>query len=338
MATHDYVIDNQTASAFRTDLNNALQAIVTQNSGSSAPATTYANMLWYDTTNNQIKKRNEANSAWIVVGTVDEGTSTFEPNQTFATQAEAEAGTNNTKAMTALRTAQAISALSGDTDYQAFTASGTWTKPPGIGADAVVIVQIIGAGGGGGAGRGSGRYAVGGAGGGCLRYIGLASSLSATVAVTIGSGGAGAVRSSDGSTDGSAGGTTSFGAYAVLPGGDGGRSGLDSVSWDYSGPNALGDGGLTGISYYGAMNTGSDLNITPNGTLSGGAGGSTTHAAGTSQVSGAGGAYTGGTGTRTGGAGSAPGGGGGGAYITNSVGTATGGAGGRGEIRVWTIG
>ncbi len=79
MATHDYVIDNQSASAFRTDLNNALQAILTQNSNATAPATTAANMIWYDTANDQIKKRNEANSAWITLGTIDEGAGTFTP-------------------------------------------------------------------------------------------------------------------------------------------------------------------------------------------------------------------------------------------------------------------
>lgn len=80
MAQHDYVIDNQSAPSARADINAALQAIVTQNSGASAPATTYADMIWYDTANNQIKKRNEANSAWITLGTINEVTSKFTPN------------------------------------------------------------------------------------------------------------------------------------------------------------------------------------------------------------------------------------------------------------------
>lgn len=80
MATHDYVIDNQSAPSLRADLNSALQAIVTQNSNATAPATTYANMFWYDTANNQLKKRNEANSAWITLGTLDEGLGTFTPS------------------------------------------------------------------------------------------------------------------------------------------------------------------------------------------------------------------------------------------------------------------
>jgi len=110
MANHDYVIDNQSAPAFRTDLNNALSAIVSNNSGATAPATTYANMTWYDTATNQIKKRNEANSAWIVLGTIDEtaGTFTVSGVPDIATQLEAEEGTDNTVLMTPLRTKQAI--------------------------------------------------------------------------------------------------------------------------------------------------------------------------------------------------------------------------------------
>lgn len=111
MSQHDYIIDNQTASAFRTDLNNALAAVATINSGTTAPATTYANMLWYETDTNILWKRNEGNSAWISLGTVDEGASKFEPNQTLATQAEAEGGVENTHPMTALRVRQGVSVL-----------------------------------------------------------------------------------------------------------------------------------------------------------------------------------------------------------------------------------
>lgn len=79
MATHDYNIANQSASAFRNDLNNVLQAILTQNSSATAPTTATANMIWYDTANKQLKKRNEAGSAWITLGTINEATGTFTP-------------------------------------------------------------------------------------------------------------------------------------------------------------------------------------------------------------------------------------------------------------------
>ena len=65
MANHDYIIDNQTFPATRTDLNNALSAIVSNNSSSSEPSTTYAYQWWYDTSSNTLKFRNADNDAWV---------------------------------------------------------------------------------------------------------------------------------------------------------------------------------------------------------------------------------------------------------------------------------
>jgi hypothetical protein len=50
MAQHDYNIANQGFPAFRTDLNNALSAIQTTNSGTSRPSGAVAGQLWLDTT------------------------------------------------------------------------------------------------------------------------------------------------------------------------------------------------------------------------------------------------------------------------------------------------
>lgn len=72
MSQHDFSIANQTASSARTDINNALQALVSCNSGSSAPSTTYANMFWYETDTNILKMRNEADSAWISLFYLDQ--------------------------------------------------------------------------------------------------------------------------------------------------------------------------------------------------------------------------------------------------------------------------
>lgn len=65
MAQHDYVIDNQSFPATRTDLNNVLQAIVSNNSGTSAPSATFANQIWYDSSANILYIRNEDNDANI---------------------------------------------------------------------------------------------------------------------------------------------------------------------------------------------------------------------------------------------------------------------------------
>ena len=45
MATHDYVIANSDGATVRADINNVLQAILTTNSGNSAPSTTAARIL-----------------------------------------------------------------------------------------------------------------------------------------------------------------------------------------------------------------------------------------------------------------------------------------------------
>ncbi len=70
MAQHDYVIANGTGAAVRSDLNGALAAIATNNSGATEPTTTYAYQWWPDTTTGLLKIRNAANSAWVTVGTL----------------------------------------------------------------------------------------------------------------------------------------------------------------------------------------------------------------------------------------------------------------------------
>lgn len=69
----DYALANQSGANFRAELNTILAAVVSQNSGSSAPTTTYAYQLWIDTSespNPLLKLRNGANSAWITIGDV----------------------------------------------------------------------------------------------------------------------------------------------------------------------------------------------------------------------------------------------------------------------------
>lgn len=58
----------------------------------------------------------------------------------FARQAEAEAGTDNTKSTTTPRVAQAIAARGGFSNYQIFYSSGTFVVPPGISRIAPFVV------------------------------------------------------------------------------------------------------------------------------------------------------------------------------------------------------
>ena len=77
MSQNDYTIANQGFPAFRADLNSALQAIATNNSGTSEPSTTFANMWWYDSANNILYIRNEDNDAWIKFAELDQTNDKF---------------------------------------------------------------------------------------------------------------------------------------------------------------------------------------------------------------------------------------------------------------------
>nr|BAR32817.1 hypothetical protein [uncultured Mediterranean phage uvMED] len=103
MAQHDYNLANQTGADFRADLNNALSAIATVNSGASEPSTTFAHQLWVDTSNNLLKIRNAANSAFITTGI------SITANNVFT-----GALTGNASTATTLATARTINGTSFD--------------------------------------------------------------------------------------------------------------------------------------------------------------------------------------------------------------------------------
>ena len=87
MATHDYNLANASGASFRADLNNALQAILTNNSSASAPSVTAAYMFWADTNTGILKIRNSANDAWVELLQLD-GTLTLEDGSASAVALE----------------------------------------------------------------------------------------------------------------------------------------------------------------------------------------------------------------------------------------------------------
>ena len=70
MAEHDFIIDNGTGSAVRTDLNNLFQAIASNNSKSGALTTNYAYQWHVDTSDGNLKIRNAANNGYVTIGPV----------------------------------------------------------------------------------------------------------------------------------------------------------------------------------------------------------------------------------------------------------------------------
>jgi len=91
MAQADGNVANGSGAAVRSDINTQLGALWTNHSGSTEPSTKYAYQFWADTTANELKLRNGANSAWITLRSTTSGAIVFpagseaDPSLTFAT-------------------------------------------------------------------------------------------------------------------------------------------------------------------------------------------------------------------------------------------------------------
>jgi hypothetical protein len=66
VAQHDYNIANAAGAAVRADINAALAAILTRNSGATAPTVTAPFMPWFDTAAGVFRIRNQADTAWVL--------------------------------------------------------------------------------------------------------------------------------------------------------------------------------------------------------------------------------------------------------------------------------
>lgn len=218
--------------------------------------------------------------------------------------------------------------------YKTFTASGTFTKPPGYSC----FGGLLWAGGGSGRKNSAAATKAGGAGGACAPFQFPAVSLDATQSVTIGAGGIGITANA---TNGNVGGTSTFftvsayaGTQATATAGAGGSayiSGLSTTSEPVIGGGVFGSNAVR--AYLGGAGSVTEAGFTTvtvyGGAAGGGLDGEGTASTSTTVFGGAGGAASAGS---SGAAGSAPGGGGG---ATGSG--ATSGAGGAGELRIWGI-
>lgn len=68
MSQHTFIITEGSGAEVLTHIGAADQALASLNAGPAAPSETYPNMLWGDTTNMLLKIRNNADTAWLVLG------------------------------------------------------------------------------------------------------------------------------------------------------------------------------------------------------------------------------------------------------------------------------
>ena len=120
MSQNDFTIGNQAFPAFRADLNTALQALATNNSGATAPSTTFANMWWYETDTNIMYIRNEDNDAWIKFAELDQTNDKFVLSGTL----QLDDGTVSAPALT-FNSDTNMGIYRGGTDILKFVTAGT---------------------------------------------------------------------------------------------------------------------------------------------------------------------------------------------------------------------
>lgn len=71
MSQTDLNVANASGAVVRADINDHLQALATNNSGATAPTTTFPHQWWFDESTNDLNQRNAGNTAWVLVARKD---------------------------------------------------------------------------------------------------------------------------------------------------------------------------------------------------------------------------------------------------------------------------
>jgi hypothetical protein len=301
-------------------------------------ATAQANRAESEADDSQASRIASESARDLAEGYRDQSAATLSSNQAIAAAVQSAAGLpslvgNAGKALTVSGDETTADwAPAGIAMYQEFTTSGSFTKHP---LAKFVRVELIGGGASGGCNSITSFAAAGGGGGGYASQIFVADTLPASVAVTVGAGGASNVYTGgDPDVSGNDGGASSFGSLLVARGGlgavtsgaDGGGGERDS---GYNQNPVPGGGYSSGAGGYRLAKGGNCVM----GGAGGGAAGNNGQDGGISQNGGNGG--KGGSGGGNASAGQFPGGGGGGYTDTVTSRTGLSGAGADGVVRIW---
>lgn len=141
MAQHDYDIANADGATVRADLNSLFDAVASNNSGASAPSTTFAHQWWFDETAGELNQRNAANTAWVKVAKKDgSGWTPYRQGALLGTAAVKDTGTSG-DAVPLLNAAASFGsqfAWAGDISPAQLTTNQNDYNPTGL-ADAVTL-------------------------------------------------------------------------------------------------------------------------------------------------------------------------------------------------------
>jgi hypothetical protein len=285
MAQADQTVENSTFPSVRSDINNNLAALFSQNSGDSAPTVTRAFQPWIDTSSSPPvwKVRNSSDSAWITVGVLDPtgfkvgGVTPIANGGTGATDAVAalaallpSQGGNAGKALVTSGSLASWGTVASGASVQVFATNGSFTYTPTAGKTTFLVFATGGGGGGGAGGDTSIGELLGGGGGGGGTAVRLYTSaeMGSTAAVTVGAAGTAGAFSVPSS--GGTGGTTTFdpGGSGLTITGVGGSGGVQGVTSSAAGGgggsatnsqfNLAGNGGfsqntrIAGVSFWAA--------------------------------------------------------------------------------------
>lgn len=77
MSQSNFQLDNVSASAARTKINEMVKANASLSSGLTEPTSPLASQLWFDTTDDVLKQRNKTNDSWISIGYLDQSDNKF---------------------------------------------------------------------------------------------------------------------------------------------------------------------------------------------------------------------------------------------------------------------
>lgn len=270
----DYIVENLSGSQFRSELNNILGDVQTNNSGSSEPTTKVAYKTWVDTGNNKLKLRNSSNNGWITLGSLTDNLGlapTENPNFTgkylrlpsgnnanrpsSPSQGDARLNTQSNPNYLEYYSGAAWLAIASGAKFEVFeNTSSTTTFTPEAGKSNFLVICTGGGGGAGGvtahAGGGYWGSSGGGGGGTAIRFYNL-TEMGSSGACVVGAGGAGSPQATGNGSTGSISRFTPQGTGLTITG-DGGVG--SSVGYVTNAASAMSRPGWAGLATNGQIN------------------------------------------------------------------------------------